>query len=105
MDRQFGPNFTVNVEGLNSTLSFSGIVNQSCGGIEKMTDSVYKVVELVGTSTTCWEDAVKAIVEKAAKSLQDIRVAEVKKLDVRIDENKVVLYRAKVELSFKYKDE
>lgn len=70
-----------------------------------MTESVYKVVELVGTSPTSWEDAVKTIVEKAAKSLHDIRVAEVKKLDVRIDENKVVLYRARVELSFKYKEE
>ncbi|WP_457557055.1 dodecin family protein [Candidatus Harpocratesius sp.] len=70
-----------------------------------MSQSVYKVVELIGTSTISWEDAVKNIVEKAAKSLQDIRVAEVKKLDVRIDENKVVLFRAKVELSFKYKEE
>lgn len=71
----------------------------------KMENSVYKVVELIGTSTTSWEEAVKIIVEKAAKSLQDIRVAEVKKLDVRIDENKVLLFRAKVELSFKYKDD
>ena len=70
-----------------------------------MENSVYKVVELIGTSATSWEDAVKSIVERAAKSLQDIRVAEVKKLDVRIDENKVLLFRAKVELSFKYKDD
>lgn len=68
-------------------------------------ESVYKVVELIGTSEKSWEEAVKNIIAKAAKSLHDIRVAEVKKLDVRIDENKVILFRAKVELSFKYKDE
>ncbi|MHA1521900.1 MAG: dodecin family protein [Promethearchaeota archaeon] len=70
-----------------------------------MDNSIYKVVELIGTSETSWEEAVKNIVLKAAKSLDDIRVAEVKKLDVRIDANKVVQFRAKVELSFKYKDE
>lgn len=69
-----------------------------------MVESVYKVVELIGTSEKSWEDAVKNIVQKAAKSLHDIRVAEVKKLDVRIDENKVLLFRAKVELSFKYQE-
>ena len=68
-------------------------------------DSVYKIVELIGTSEISWEDAVKNVVSKAAKSLHDIRVAEVKKLDVRIDENKVVMFRAKVELSFKFKDD
>ena len=74
-------------------------------GYKKM-ESVYKVIELIGTSEVSWEDAVKSIVARAAKSLHDIRVAEVKKLDVRIDENnQVVLFRARVELSFKYKDE
>ncbi len=67
-----------------------------------MSDSIYKVIELVGTSTTSWEDAVKNVVEAASKSLQDLRVAEVSELDVKIEDGKVVAYRAKVKLSFKY---
>ncbi len=65
--------------------------------------SVYKVIELVGTSPTSWEDAVQNAVNVAAKSLKELRVAEVSELDVKLDENaKIVLYRAKVKLSFKY---
>ncbi|NOX38378.1 MAG: dodecin domain-containing protein [Calditrichaeota bacterium] len=67
-----------------------------------MAESIYKVIELVGTSTTSWEDAVKNVVEAASRSLQDLRVAEVSEMDVKIEDGKVVAYRAKVKLSFKY---
>ncbi len=68
-----------------------------------MPDSVYKVIELVGTSTQSWEDAAKHAVETAAKSLDELRIAEVAKLDMRVENGKVVAYRARVHLSFKYK--
>ncbi len=68
-----------------------------------MPDSVYKVIELVGTSTQSWEDAAKHAVETAAKSLDELRIAEVAKLDMRVEDGKVVAYRARVHLSFKYK--
>ncbi len=68
-------------------------------------DSVYKVIELVGTSPKGWEDAARNAVELAAGSLKDIRVAEVTDLDMRLDNGKVVAYRAKVKLSFKYRRE
>ena len=64
--------------------------------------SVYRVTEIIGTSTVSWEDAAKNAVETAASSLRDLRVAEVSKLDVTVDEGKVVAYRARVSLSFKY---
>ncbi|MHC1591349.1 MAG: dodecin family protein [Candidatus Helarchaeales archaeon] len=67
-----------------------------------MADSVYKIIELVGSSEKGWEDAVKTVVDQASKSLRDLRIAEVVQLDVKIDDNKVVLYRARVRLSFKY---
>ena len=67
-----------------------------------MSGSVYKVIELVGTSENSWEEAAKTAVEKAAESLKDLRVAEVTTLDMRIEDNKVVAYRAKVSVSFKY---
>ncbi len=68
-----------------------------------MPDSVYKVIELVGTSTESWEDAAKHAVETAAKSLDELRIAEVAKLDMKVEDGKVVAYRARVHLSFKYK--
>jgi len=64
--------------------------------------SVYSVTEIIGTSPNSWEDAAKNAVEIAAKSLRDLRVAEVCKLDMRVDGGKVVEYRARVSLSFKY---
>lgn len=67
-----------------------------------MSDSVYKIIELVGTSPTSWEDAVQSVVTKASKTLRDLRVAEVQKLDAKIDGGKIVAYRARVTLSFKY---
>ncbi len=70
-----------------------------------MTDKVYKFIELVGTSSTSWEQAVSNAVETASKSIRDIRVAEVKDLDIRITDGKVAVYRASVRLSFKYQGE
>ncbi len=68
-----------------------------------MADSgIYRVTEIVGTSESSWEDAAKQAVETAAKSLRDLRIAEVTKLDCRIENGKVVAYRARVSLSFKY---
>ena len=66
-------------------------------------DSVYKVIELVGTSKTSWEAAAKNALETAGKSLEDLRIAEVVKLDMAIDKNKVAAYRARVNVSFKYR--
>ncbi|MGC8491498.1 MAG: dodecin family protein [Syntrophobacteraceae bacterium] len=67
-----------------------------------MVMSVYKIVELVGTSPNSWEEAAKEVVETATKSLRDLRIAEVDKMDMRIENGKVVEYRARVRLSFKY---
>ena len=67
-----------------------------------MPESVYKVIELVGTSETSWEEAARNAVEVAGKSLKELRVAEVGELDMRVEKGKVVAYRAKVKLSFKY---
>ncbi|HUU02848.1 MAG TPA: dodecin family protein [Myxococcota bacterium] len=67
-----------------------------------MTDSVYKIIELVGTSTKSWDDAAKNAVETAAKSLKDVRIAEVSTLDMKIEDGKVAAFRARVKLSFKY---
>jgi len=69
-----------------------------------MAESVYKVIELVGTSTESWEKAAKAAVEKASKTIRDLRVAEVTELDMQIVDGKVETYRAKVRVSFKYED-
>ena len=70
-----------------------------------MAESVYKVIELVGTSEESWEKAAKAAVETAAKSLKDLRIAEVMQLDMQIEDGKVRVYRAKVKVSFKYHTE
>jgi len=70
-----------------------------------MADSVYKVIELVGTSTESWEKAAAAAVEQAAKSLRDLRIAEVVEMDVQIDDGKIRAYRTKIKLSFKYEKE
>lgn len=67
-----------------------------------MPDSIYKVVQLVGTSTVSWEDAAKKVVDTAGQSLRDLRVAEITQLDLKIEDGKVVAYRARVNLSFKY---
>ncbi len=69
-----------------------------------MPESVYKVIELVGTSTESWEKAAEAAVKTASKSLKDLRVAEVVELDMQIENGKIRAYRTKVKLSFKYHD-
>lgn len=69
-----------------------------------MPESVYKVIELVGTSTDSWEKAAAAAVEKAATSLRDLRIAEIAELDLQIEDGKVKAYRARVNVSFKYED-
>jgi flavin-binding protein dodecin len=70
-----------------------------------MANSVYRVTEIVGTSTRSWEDAAKAAVQTAAKSLRDLRVAEIGALDMTVESGKVKLYRARVKLSFKFEAE
>ncbi|MFH7325248.1 dodecin family protein [Desulfurivibrio sp. C05AmB] len=67
-----------------------------------MPNSVYKIIELVGTSTTSWEDAARNAVETASGSLKELRIAEITKLDMKIEEGKVLAYRARVSVSFKY---
>jgi flavin-binding protein dodecin len=67
-----------------------------------MSESVYKIIEIVGTSAKSWEDAAKNAVETAGKSLKDLRVAEIGELDMKLEDGKVVAYRARVKLSFKY---
>ena len=73
-------------------------------GGKPMAESVYKIIELVGTSTDSWEKAAKAAVDKASKTLRDLRVAEVSTLDMHLENGKVLAYRAKVKVSFKYED-
>jgi flavin-binding protein dodecin len=67
-----------------------------------MAESVYKVIELIGTSDKSWEAAAKNAVETAGKSLKELRIAEIEKLDMKVEDGKVAAYRAKVRLSFKY---
>jgi flavin-binding protein dodecin len=67
-----------------------------------MAESVYKIIELVGSSPTSWEEAVNNAVMKAAESLRDLRICEVVKLDTKIEDGKITAYRARVQLSFKY---
>ncbi|RZL93354.1 MAG: dodecin domain-containing protein [Variovorax sp.] len=71
---------------------------------KKQESGVYRVTEIIGTSPDSWEAAAKSAVETAAKSLRDLRVAEVGKLDMKIEEGKVVAFRARVSLSFKYEE-
>ena len=67
-------------------------------------EGVYRVIDVIGTSTVSWEDAAKKAVETAGKSLRDLRIAEVSKLDMKVEGGKVVAYRARIQLSFKYED-
>jgi len=67
-----------------------------------MAESIYKVIQLVGSSDTSWEDAAKNAVNKAGQTLRDLRVAEIEKLDMKVENGKVAAYRARVNLSFKY---
>jgi flavin-binding protein dodecin len=65
-------------------------------------DSVYKVIEIIGSSPKSWEDAAKNAIETASKTVQDIRVAEIKEFDVKLEDGKIVAYRTKLHVSFKY---
>lgn len=67
-------------------------------------ESVYKVIELIGTSPNSWEEAAKNAVETAGKSLKDLRIAEVAELDMKVEDGKVSAYRVKVKVSFKYQE-
>lgn len=70
-----------------------------------MAESVYKVIELVGTSSDSWEKAAFAAVERASKTLRQLRIAEIVELDMQLEDGKVLAYRAKVRISFKYEGE
>jgi flavin-binding protein dodecin len=67
-------------------------------------EGVYRVIDVIGTSPTSWEDAARRAVETAAKSLRDLRIAEITKMDVKVSKGKVVAYRVRAQLSFKYED-
>jgi dodecin len=82
--------------------STSLIIQASTEGRYSMADSVYKVIELVGTSPESWEFAARNAIEAAGQSLRDLRIAEVGKLDMKVENGKVTAYRARVKLSFKY---
>ena len=69
-----------------------------------MAESVYKVIELVGTSSESWERAASAAVERASQTLRDLRIAEVSQLDMQLEGGKVIAYRAKLKVSFKYEE-
>ncbi|MGA2286731.1 MAG: dodecin family protein [Dehalococcoidia bacterium] len=69
-----------------------------------MAESTYKIIELVGTSPDSWEAAARGAVERASSTLRDLRIAEVENLDMTVDKNKVVLFRARIKLSFKYEE-
>jgi len=69
-----------------------------------MADSVYKVIELIGTSEVSWEDAAKTALDRATQTLKDLRVAEVSSMDVKLEDGKVVAFRTKLKVSFKYLD-
>ncbi len=69
-----------------------------------MTDSVYKIIDLVGSSSTSWEDAATNAIERASKSLRDLRIAEVQKLDLKIEDGKPTKFRTNLRLSFKFQD-
>lgn len=69
-----------------------------------MSESVYKIIDLVGTSTKSWEDAANSAIERASQTLRDLRIAEVKKLDIKIEKGKPTLFRTNLRVSFKYQD-
>jgi len=69
-----------------------------------MSDSVYKIIDLVGSSQTSWEDAAAKAIKKASNTLKDLRIAEVQKLDIKIEDGKPMTFRTNLRLSFKYKE-
>lgn len=89
----------------SSSQTLASAETTGMGGTDDMPNSVYKVIELIGTSSESWEKAAKLAVDTAGKTLHDLRIAEIEKLDLQIEDGKVVAYRAKVKLSFKYHPE
>jgi len=85
-----------------SITSFRVSINNNKKRRKAMNESIYKIVDLVGSSPVSWEDAAKNAVETASKTLRDLRIAEVKTLDMKIENGKVAAYRTRVKLSFKY---
>jgi dodecin len=77
-------------------------MNKSLRGVFAMSDSIYKVIEIVGSSSVSWEDAAKNVIDKANQNLKDLRIAEVVSQDLKIEDGKVVSYRTKLRVSFKY---
>jgi len=77
-------------------------MSRRTGKEAKMAESIYKVIQLVGSSDSSWEEAAKNAIEKAGQTLRDLRIAEVEKLDMKVENGKVAAYRARVNLSFKY---
>jgi flavin-binding protein dodecin len=78
------------------------LMSRRTGKEAKMAESIYKVIQLVGSSDKSWEDAAKNAIEKAGQTLRDLRIAEVEKLDLKVEDGKVASYRARMNLSFKY---
>jgi flavin-binding protein dodecin len=68
----------------------------------KASEGIYRVIDVIGTSSTSWEDAAKHAIDTASKSLRDLRIAEVTKMDLKVEDGKVIAYRTRVQLSFKY---
>ena len=89
-------------DGVLAPTTPDGKVSSIIAQMAKNEAGVYRVTEIIGTSTKSWEEAARHAVETAAKSLRDLRIAEVSKLDMKIENGKVVAYRARVSLSFKY---
>ncbi len=72
--------------------------------MDKHENKVYKVIEIIGSSNVSWEDAAKSAIAKASESLEDLRIAEVSRMDLNIDKGKIIEYRVKLKVSFKYSD-
>ena len=70
-----------------------------------MTESIYKVIEIVGSSEVSWEEAAKVAIERASKTLEDLRIAEIITQDMKIENGKIIAYRTRLKLSFKFRDE
>jgi dodecin len=79
-------------------------MNKSLRGVFAMSDSIYKVIEIVGSSSVSWEEAAKNVIDRANQNLKDLRIAEVVSQDLKIEDGKVVAYRTKLRVSFKYKN-
>ena len=99
---QLGLQRLLGLPDLNTVVARASIRSTGAKGERDVAESVYKVIELVGTSSESWEKAAAAAVETAAKSLRDLRIGEVVELDMQLEDGKVRAYRAKVKVSFKY---